>query len=208
MYTITKIEPQKKDETRVSVYINHVFDFGITLKAMKRYGLVEGMTLDEIGYENLLRGIQLDKAKYRALDYLASHHKTEKQVRDKLQQAEYSEWIIDEVITFLKKYNYLDDESFAKRYIESKARYGRKSARQIQSQLYLKGIPGVRPFEVCEELEELETENILYYLKKYKYNTEMDYQSKRKLIARILNKGFSYEILQKSIVNLDESFEV
>lgn len=208
MYRITKIEVQKKDDTRSSIFINGVFDFGITTKAVERYGLVQGMELTEEAYEELLMRIQLDKAKYRALEYLAGHNKTEKQVRDKLIRAEYSGIVIDEVIEFLKKYSYIDDDYFARRYIESKAVYGRKSARQIQSQLYLKGITSINPFDIWEELSEVEAQNVTYYLKKYKYEKELDYTQKRKIISRILNKGFSYEIIQKSIVNLDESFEV
>lgn len=208
MYTITKIETQKKDDTRSSIFINGIFDFGMTQKAVKRYGLVEGMVLSEEGYNELMECIQLDKAKYYALDYLSRNNKTEKQVRDKLIEKEYSLMIVDKVLEFLKKYNYVDDAYYARRYIESKAVYGKKSARQIQSQLYMKGITSINAFEVWERMEELEEENVTYFLEKYRYNRSLDYQEKRKIVSRIMNKGFSYQIIQQSIGKLDESFEV
>ena len=208
MYTITKIEAQKKDDKRSSVFINDQFDFGVTTKSIERYGLKEGMILNEEEYENLLRRIQLDKAKYCALEYLSRNQKTEKQIREQLLKHEYNERIIEEVVTFLKTYHYIDDMEFAKRYIESKAVYGRKSSRYIQSQLYLKGISQVNPMEVWHSLEEVEQENIIYFLDKYHYKKQLDYNQKRKIINRILNKGFSYEMIKKCIDKLDESFEV
>lgn len=208
MYTVTKIEVQKKDPSRSSVFINDVFDFGATTKALERYGLIKGMVLSQEAYDALLERIQLDKAKYRALEYIATHNKTEKQVRDKLIQAEYSPIIVDQVIEFLQKYRYIDDIDFARRYTESKATYGRKSGRQIQSMLYMKGITSINPFEIWEGLEEIELANTTYFLEKYKYSNDLTYEQKRKIVNRILNKGFSYQTIQKSIGNLDESFEV
>ncbi|MGL4799028.1 MAG: RecX family transcriptional regulator [Cellulosilyticaceae bacterium] len=208
MYKITAIEIQRKDETRSSVFINDVFSFGASTKAIERYGLAQGMVLTEEAYGELLVRLQLDKAKYTALNYLSTQNKTEKQVTDKLIEKEYSIEIVEEVLTFLKKYGYVDDELFTRRYVESKARYGKKSARYIQSQLYMKGISGCNVFEAWEGLEEAEIDNILYFLQKYKFDKALPYENKRKIINRLLNKGFTYERIQKSIGNLDESFEV
>ncbi len=207
MYTVTKIEEQKKDATRVSVFINGAFDFGISLKALKRYEISEGQVLDETTYRELLGRIQLDKAKYYALDYLSRNSKTEMQVRDKLVSKEYSMYIVDEVMTFLKTYRYVDDAYYAKRYAESKATYAHKSARHIQSQLYLKGIRDVNCFEVLENMDDLENENVAYFLMKYKYKPTMTYQEKHKIMSKIMGRGFSYEIIQKNINNLHETWE-
>lgn len=207
MYTVTKIEEQKKDITRSSVFINGIFDFGASSKAIKRYGLEVNMTLNEEEYNRLLDTVQLDKAKYRALDYMASAHKTEKQVREKLIKAEYSESVVEKVIEFLKSYKYLDDDIFAKRYMESKLTYGKKSAKQIQSILYTKGITGINSHEICENVEELEAENIAYFLNKYRYDPEMEYTEKRKIIGKIIGRGFNYTLVEKVIRKLYESFD-
>lgn len=80
--------------------------------------------------------------------------------------------------------------------------------RQIKSQLYTKGIKTVAMDEEQERLERLEQENITYFLEKYGYNKDLDYQHKRKIISRLLGRGFSYTAIQKSIGKIDESFEI
>ncbi|MGL4363266.1 MAG: hypothetical protein ACRCSG_08395 [Cellulosilyticaceae bacterium] len=208
MYRITSIEPQKKDPERVSIFINEKFDFGITVKMLERYGLHIGQVLTQESYETLMEKMLLDKAKYRALDYLASHHKTEWQVREKLTKLEYGTHVIDAVIDFLIQYKYIDDMAYATRYTEQKARIGRKSGRQIQSLLYSKGIKGINPFEISEDMYEIEEKNVLYYLEKYNYSKALEFKQRQKLISRLMTKGFKYEIIQNILAKLDESFEV
>ncbi|MDA3732572.1 RecX family transcriptional regulator [Niameybacter massiliensis] len=203
-YEITAIEPQKKDPDRSSVYINGEFSFGASNKAVERYGLVAGMVLDNAGYEALMSKLQLDKAKMRALNSIARGDKTEQQMRMLLLKAEYSEWIIEEVISFLKKYSYINDENFVKRYMNSKVKYNHKSLRKVQSELYSKGIVVSDLETYKEKYAEEEEENILYFLNKFKYSSELEYKDKQKIINRILTRGFSYSAVERCIRRQNE----
>ncbi|MEF9958411.1 MAG: RecX family transcriptional regulator [Niameybacter sp.] len=205
-YEITAIEVQKKDPDRSSIFINGSFSFGVSNKAVERYNLVAGMVLDETGYEGLMSQIQLDKAKMRALNSVARGDKTELQMRQALAKAEYSEWIIEEVITFLKKYNYINDENFVKRYMNSKVKYAHKSLRKIQSELYTKGVT-VNDLESYKaQYAQEEEENILYFLNKFRYHSELEYKDKQKIINRILTRGFSYSTVERCIRQQEEGF--
>ncbi|MGL6173227.1 MAG: RecX family transcriptional regulator [Cellulosilyticaceae bacterium] len=207
MLEITDIQEQKKDTNRVSVFIDGEFKFGMFKSAVKRYGIHIGMRLSEDDYRKLLEAIELDKAKYRALDYISYQNRSEKEIRSKLRTLEYSELIIEQVIQFLKKYSYINDEDFAKKFTEYNLNYKRKSMKRIQYELYQKGISGVELEELVPNKEQLEYENIEYLLKKYKYNKEMDRKEKEKLIRRILSKGFSYSIVKECMYKIDESFD-
>nr|WP_301335099.1 regulatory protein RecX [Holtiella tumoricola] len=121
-----------------------------------------------------------------------------------LLKAEYSEWIIEEVISFLKKYSYINDENFVKRYMNSKVKYNHKSLRKVQSELYSKGIVVSDLETYKEKYAEEEEENILYFLNKFKYSSELEYKDKQKIINRILTRGFSYSAVERCIRRQNE----
>ncbi len=206
MYCITKIEEQKKDPSRSSVFVNGVFEFGIGTKTLRQYGIVEGMRLEEEAYEQLMEKIQLEKAKYRVMDYLARGNKTEKQVYDKLVDWEYSLSIAQKVMTFLKTYHYVDDERYMRQYSQSKLTYGKKSLRQIQSLLYAKGI---KKMEFTEEEKKnyrlIEEENVAHFLQKYGYHTDLEREKKQKIISKIMGRGFNYSQIEKAIRKQEET---
>lgn len=204
--TITQIENQKKDTTRYSIYINGDFAFGVSEQALKRHNLVEGMVFSEQEYESFLKVLQLEKAKFKALDYISRRNRTKEQVKDKLVSLEYEEGIIEQVIQFLEKYHYIDDERFAERYIEQQMQVGHKSFRKTCYDLYQKGICVSKSLD--KTLETIERENILYYLNKYKYSHEINPKEKDKIIKRLLSRGFGYNFISKEIGNLDESFDI
>ena len=206
-YEITAIEEQKKDFNRCSVFINGVFGFGLTKKAAERYQLRVGQVFSVEDYEQLMIALQLDKAKFKALDLISRGNKSEKQVRERLLKAEYSSYIVEEVLAFLKKYHYIDDKVLAKRYIESKSQYGHKSLRQIQAELYKKGIYLEDIKAYCEEGEKQEEENINYFLDKFKYNPEWDLKQKQKIINRLLTRGFQYSQIEKCLRKRNEHFD-
>lgn len=198
-YEITAIEVQKKDPDRSSVFINGVFSFGASNKAIERYGLAQGLVLNEADYEALMTRLQLDKAKMRALNSIARGDKTEQQMRALLLKAEYNEWIIEEVITFLKKYNYINDDQFVKRYMNSKIKYNHKSLKQIQAELYTKGVNINDLASYKDHYAKEEEENILYFLRKFKYDKNLEYKAKQKIVNRILTRGFSYSVIERCI---------
>jgi regulatory protein len=203
---ITKMEKQKKDESRWSIYIDGAFAFGVTDKIAKKYGLYEKMEFEPTQYEKLLKQMQFEKAKYRALDYLSRADRSTKQIKEKLIGLEYAESVVEEVIEFLKQYGYLNDEAFAKRYLEGQMKSKHKSYRKISYELYQKGIE----FEKDDKnlIEEKEKENILYFLKKYQYTKELSPKEKNKMINRMINRGFSYGMVMGEIRKIDESFDM
>ncbi|MBU3811533.1 MAG: RecX family transcriptional regulator, partial [Candidatus Niameybacter stercoravium] len=166
-----------------------------------------GMVLDQPAYEKLMAALQLDKAKFKALDMISRGSKSEKQMREKLIQAEYSEYIVEEVMQFLKKYQYIDDDALAKRYIESKSQYSHKSLRQIKAELYRKGIVVDQVKDYCEETEEREEANIEYFLDKFRYNPTWDIKQKQKIINRLLTRGFQYSQVEKCLRKRNEGFD-
>ena len=82
----------------------------------------------------------LDAAKEAALDFLSVKERTEAEVRKKLKEKEFDSTTIDQVLDFLKECSYVDDASYALRYVRWGASRGRGPLR-LERDLTEKGIP-------------------------------------------------------------------
>lgn len=82
----------------------------------------------------------LINAKKKAMSLLLDMDRTEKDLRDKLRRAGFSEENADQAVAYVKSYGYINDERYAQHFIE--VNRGRKSARRMKFDLANKGIPG------------------------------------------------------------------
>ena len=89
-------------------------------------------------YEKILKDIVGKRAKKRALHLLEQMDRTEQQLREKLHLSEYPESCVEDAITYVKSFHYLDDE----RYAETFTRYKKEklSRQQIKQKLMMKGL--------------------------------------------------------------------
>jgi len=136
---ITKIQKQKK-ENRYSIFIDEEFAFGIYKDTVLKFGL---RTKDILSNEKITEIKNHDEyfaGKKIALNFLSYRQRSEKEVRDKLKGKKISESNIENVINKLKELKYINDEQFAKMFLESKLFNKPQGKRLIQMKLAGKGI--------------------------------------------------------------------
>ncbi|MDD3253448.1 MAG: regulatory protein RecX [Lachnospiraceae bacterium] len=139
-----------------------------------------------------------------ALFLLEYSDRTEKELRQKLAEREYEPKEIDEALSFLKEYHYIDDAAYAGKYIRVYS--ARKSVRQIRADLQRKGIAAELIDQWLEETPVDETAQIQAYLKKkgYRPGEFMEPDAYRKVTAALCRKGFSYEVVRKAMKHMCE----
>ena len=155
------------------------------------------------------------RCKERSLYLLTGTAKTERRLREKLQKSEhYTEEIIERTLSFLKEYDYINDYRYCMQYLEENAH--RRSAKDMQSKLYGRGVDGSvireamedfqrkhreeREESSFEEQKENEPERIALkrWLEKKSRNMDLsDWKERQKLTASLLRKGFSYSMIQE-----------
>ncbi|MCD8014377.1 MAG: recombination regulator RecX [Lachnospiraceae bacterium] len=132
------------------------------------------------------------RARLRAMHLLEKMDWTEQQLREKLLQSAYPEFIVDDAVGYVKSYRYIDDQRYARNYLESHA--SSKSMRQMEQELLAKGIEKEIIRQAVSEMElPDEEEQILALLKKKHYNpTDEDTAVRQKLIAYLMRRGYQY----------------
>ena len=141
------------------------------------------------------------RAKLRCMHLLEKRDYTEKELRQKLTagKTEYTQEEMNIAIDYVKSFHYVDDGNYACKYIA--AMRSRKSRRQIEQELYQKGVDKEliqEAFEVTGEVPE--EEQIARWMEKRHYNPESaDLKEKQKMYAFLARKGFCPENIQRAL---------
>lgn len=205
MSIITSIEPQKKDKTRCSVFVDSRFYCGIKLEVAIKYRLKAGTEIEK----SRLDEIQLETEKAQAVDkamtHLSASMKTEKQMRDFLSGKGYTEAVCDYVMEKLGYYNLVDDYAYCKAYVNSVRGKGKKL---IESDLIKRGAKREAIEKALEETEE-SVEEAYDLLKKYLRGKDLSKQNLYKGFKYLLSKGYGYDAAKEAlekIGDIDEDY--
>lgn len=195
---ITQIEELSNKKCRI--YLQDERAFVLYKGEVRKYQLKVGEDLSEEDHQEILEKVLCKRSRKRVLYLLQKMDRTEKQIADKLRQSEYPECIIQDAIAYVKSYGYVNDENYARAYIES--RCCTKSVKQIKIDLRKKGIsPDVIEHVFEQELYRInEEEQIQKWIEKKKVDIpNASREELYKLYQFLLRKGFSYEKVRKIV---------
>jgi len=140
----------------------------------------------------------LQKAKNYAFLLLKFRLRSEKELRQRLEKKKFSEEIIEKAISSLKDKGFIDDNYFAKSWIESRIQKP-LGIRRLKQELIIKGVDkAIIASQINEIKEDYPEEEIVIRIAKNRLNKlkGCDPQKARKRIyAYLLRRGFSPEIV-------------
>lgn len=202
MGTITEISVQKKNKNRCNIYIDNVFAFGVSNELIYKENLKVGMIVDEEKLKKIAYEENLINCKETSLKIIERSYKTKKEMTKKLLEKGYSLEEINETLKFLEEYNFINDESYTKAFINDRTKTQGKQ--KIKYALKNKGISDEIIEEELSKLDmekEKENANILA-LKKYNIliKRESDkYKLKEKIIRFLISRGYNYEVAKDAV---------
>lgn len=195
MSQITSIQPQIKDKTRCSIYVDGAFYCGIKLEVAIKYRLKAGMEIEK----SKLDEIQLETEKMQAMDKAMTHisatMKTEKQICDFLASKGYTALVCNYVLEKLKYYGYVDDYAYCKQYVSSVSGKGKM---MLERDLIKRGAKRDAIENALCDVEE-SVDDALVILKKYLRGKTIDKQTLYKGFKHLLSKGFSYDTINSAM---------
>ncbi|MGN1167693.1 MAG: regulatory protein RecX [Lachnospiraceae bacterium] len=195
---VTKIEAVTT--TRFKVYIDEKFAFVLYKGELSRYHVAVGEKIEKEIYDKIYKEVILKRAKLRALHLLNAMGRTESQLRQKLKQDHYPDEITEEAIAYVKSFGYINDDAYARNFIE--CRKERKSKKELYAQMIQKGLDKEvidRAFEESYGREDAK-EAITEILRKKKYDPETaDRKETRKILGFLTRKGFGYDDIRQVI---------
>lgn len=143
---------------------------------------------------------ELEECRNYASKLLKYRSRSEKEIREKLNQKKFSENIVEDTIHWLKEKKYLDDQQFAQEWIESRKRKG-YSEKYIRWELKKKGIISVPSEPELNNQEGLpddrEVAKRLVEKKIKQYKNIAPEKRKQRIQNLLLRHGFSWEIIEE-----------
>lgn len=123
----------------------------------------------------------------------------------RMQRWQVDESLQQEVISYLVREKYIDEERYTRFFINDKVKYNRWGRRKVEQALYFKHIPREVYEPLLDEVASEDFEEVLLPLLKNKEKNlkyANDYERRMKLLRFALQRGFSYEQADKCISRL------
>lgn len=207
---ITKVEKQKKNKQRYSIYINEEFAFGVQEETLIQFSLFKGTLVTNELVKSIQQADEVNRLMEVAIFYLSSQMRSERDVRVRLGKVEESTAeSIDCVIEKLKEKGYIDDKRYSEAYIQTGATVSRKGPVILAMELKRKGVLQewiVESIAAHYSLKQ-QFENALYlanqYKKKQQHRSLKD--TKQRLYVHLRQKGFQDSLIQATLARV--SFE-
>ena len=210
MAVIPKIELQKRNKDRVNIYLDNEYAFSISMELVYKESLKPKMEIDVERLKDIADKEGYLKCKNTALRIIERSFKTEKEIRDKLKEKEYTDNQIEKTIEFLREYNFINDESYVKAYINDKlASRGRQ---KIKYDLIKKGVDRNLIDEKLSCIDSDDEKNTAFNLAQKKYNnikkSESDtYKLSGKLYRFLMSKGYNYELVKDVVKEVMKGYK-
>jgi regulatory protein len=200
---ITRIEPQKKNPKRFSIFIDNEFALGVNEELLLKFNLSQGVHLSRQELEVIEREETFRQAKEAALRSLSRTPKSTREISRRLKDWGFEEQVIGEVVCELEKYGYLNDREFARIYSESCLRTNPLGPRLLSQKLFTKGLSRELIQQTIEETYRQHDEVTL--AKKLLAKRRDTYEAVDSRIARkrkadyLARRGFSWDAIREAL---------
>lgn len=138
--TVTAVRDQARHPDRVSIFIDEAFAFGVDRLVAAEHGLRPGVVLDEGAVAQLLAADEVSRAMSAALRLLAHRPRSRAEVATRLTRRAFSEAAIARAVDRLVELGYLDDEEFARYWVQNRVEHKPRGGRLLKQELRQKGV--------------------------------------------------------------------
>lgn len=194
---VTDIKQQQRRKDRYSIYVDGKYSFALSESGLLSSNISVGQELKNQELEELKKFSAEDKAVYRVLDLIARRPRSGGEIRDYLRLKKYSEEEIEKTLNTLSDKGYIDDEDFARRWVDSRRLLKPISNRKLRLELMQKKVDSEIIQRILEENETDEVETIKKLIAKKQRQTR--YQDKQKLMQFLIRQGFNYPDIKTAI---------
>ena len=187
---ITDIKQQVKTQGRYSIFVDGKFSFGLNETTLMVSDIRIGRELTNEELTQLKDTAKTEKVYNQALGMIARRSRSEWEMREYLKRKEYDPELIDELVERLYMSKWLDDEDFARKWVDNRRLLKATSKRRLTQELKAKRVSDDIIQSVIAE-DETDEITVLRELVVRKAQ-QTRYQDTQKLMAYLIRQGFNY----------------
>jgi len=209
---ITDVQIQVRNPDRVNVSVDGAYRFSLDIAQVVDLGVKVGRELSEDDLATLEVESQFGKLYARALEYSLMRPHSVREVKDylwkktrdrrgkegKLVQG-YSPALAERVLNRLQQKSYVDDERFAKWWVENRNVTKGTSLRKLTAELRVKGVSG----EIIDAMLSESGRDDQQELAKIVAKKRARYPDEQKLMQYLARQGFDYDAIKQALRPID-----
>jgi regulatory protein len=197
---ITAIKTQKRNKDRVSIYLDG--EYGFSLGFLVAASLTRGDTLSDREIEELLTRDSVEMAYDRTLKYLAYRPRSGAEVVRYLSQKAVGPNIRDRVLERLRGAGLVDDNAFARFWVENRESFRPQGRRLLRQELREKGISEELIDEALSGVDEDQSAYAAAVQRAARYAHLSDEAFREKMYGYLRRRGFDYEVVAETTARL------
>jgi regulatory protein len=197
---IARIEPVPYRSDRVRLHLEGRRAVDLTRLVVEEAGLRPGQLLDETALNRLLDRDGFQQTLERALRFLETRPRSEREVRTRLVQKGATPELVDQVVERLRTLGLIDDAAFAQYWIENRERFSPRGARALKAELRNKGLANEVIVAEVEDAVDEEAGAREVALRQARRLARLDERTfRQRLWAYLGRRGFDYEAIASAV---------
>ena len=209
--TISKIEIQKKNKSRFSLFVNDTFLVGISDSALVHFNLKKGALLDQKLMDKIFDYEQRWVVKEYLIRLLGRRDHSRNELFQKGVKKGHSKEILDVILNELSEKGYINNRGFAAKFARDKFRFNHWGKQKIKIELKKKGVNEVdinialQEVDAGEELEKIE-----YLVRKSapKFLRKPPEKRRKNVFDFLIRKGYDSNVILKHLDHLLKQLEI
>ena len=200
MAKITALTAQKRRKDRVNLFLDGEYAFSLSI--LNAAWLSIGQELSPEKIASLKQEDEYERGKEIALRLITNRPRSKKEVLDRMREKDVDEAVRERVITRMEELDLLDDEAFARYWIDQRARFKPRGIPLLRQELQQKGVD--RQI-VNDLLQELDNSAAVMQAAEKKARSLSHYpedQFRKKLTGFLQRRGFHYEEIRDTVNEL------
>lgn len=206
-HTITAIETQARNTQRVNIYLDGSFAFG--LAKMTAAWLKVNQEISDEKIAQLQKEDEGEAAFQKALHFIDFRPRSTDEVRRNLAKHGYQESLVDETLERLKRSGLVNDDAFARAWVENRNTFRPRGKAVLRMELRRKGLAEETIQSVLDEQTD-EDALCLAAARKQKHRLSglefADFRSK--LAGHLGRRGFSYEVISPVVSQIWQEIQM
>lgn len=210
---ITNLTAQQRDPNRVNVMVDGKFRFSLDVFQVADLGIRVGKEYDNVELQELETESQFGKLYGRALEYCLMRPHSAREVRDYLyrktltkkyksrrtgellERVGVSKAVTERVFNRLLDKGYVDDEKFARFWVENRNQRKGSSLRKLRAELQAKGVQSDIIDRQLAESERSDGDELQKIIAKKR----KQYPDEQKLLQYLARQGFTYDDIKAAL---------
>ncbi len=198
---ITAIKQQVKKTDRYSIFVDEKYAFSLSEGELIASGVHGGQELTKQELEGFKEKSKLDKIYGLVLRLVARRLRSTKELRDYLRRKNQDEGSTETILNKLSVSGLLNDEDFARRWVENRRLLKSVSKRRLIQELRQKGIASEIIDRVMESDETTDVDTLKDLVERKRRQTK--YRDNTKLMQFLARQGYSYGDIKTALSDPD-----